>query len=80
MTHRGFVTYAALDHMLVRLALHRYGTLTDPAANDRSAAAVRAALWRVGGRRLTWNHRAGERSQTWGDGVGGLQPGLQDYS
>lgn len=44
LTHRSFVADAALHHMLVRLALHRYGALTDPAADDRSAAAVGAAL------------------------------------
>lgn len=43
-THGGLVAYAALDHMLVHLALHRYGALTDPAVDDWSAAAVRAAL------------------------------------
>lgn len=61
---RGLVAYAALHHMLVRLALHRYGALTDPAADDRRAAAVGAALWRVRGRRLTRYHRAGERHKT----------------
>lgn len=64
MTHCGFIADAALHHMLVCFALHRYGTLTDPAADDWSAAAVRAALWRVGGRRLARNHRTGERRQT----------------
>lgn len=61
---RGFVTDAALHHVLVRLALHRNGALTDAAADDWCAAAVRAALWRVGRRRLTWSHGAGERRQT----------------
>lgn len=51
-SHRRFVAYAALHHMLVRLALHRYGTLTDPTVDNRSAAAVRAALRGVGGWRL----------------------------
>lgn len=44
LTHCGLVAYAALDHMLVHLALHRYGTLTDPTVDDWSAAAVGAAL------------------------------------
>lgn len=61
---RRFVADAALHHMLVRLALHRYGALTDPTADDRSAAAVRAALWRVRGWSLTWKRRAGERRQS----------------
>lgn len=77
MTHRSFVAYAALHHMLVRLALHRYGTLTDPTADDWSAAAVRAALRGVGGWRLTWYHRAGERHHTWGEGGGN---GLVHYN
>lgn len=51
--------------MLVRLALHRYGGLTNPAADDRSTAAVWAALWGVRGWRLAWCHWAGERSKTW---------------
>ena len=63
--HRSFVADGALHHVLVRLALHRDGALAHPAADDRSAAAVRAALRRVGGRRLAWCHRAGERRQTW---------------
>lgn len=61
---RSFVADAALHHVLVRLALHRYGALTYPAADDRSAAAVRAALRRVRRRRLTLDQRAGERRQT----------------
>lgn len=44
LTHCGLVAYAALHHMLVHLALHRYGTLTDPTVDDWSAAAVWAAL------------------------------------
>lgn len=50
--------------MLVCLALHRYGALADPAADDGSTAAVRAALRGVGGRGLTWYQGAGKRRQT----------------
>lgn len=63
--HRGLVAYATLHHVLVRLALHRYGTLADPTVDDRSAAAVWAALRRVGRWRLAQHHRGGERRQTW---------------
>lgn len=67
--YRGFVADVALHHVLVRLALHGYGALADAAADDRSAAAaVRAALRRVGRRRLAGSHRAGERRQTWREG------------
>lgn len=46
LTHCGLVADATLHNMLVHLALHRYGTLTDPTADDWSAAAaVWAALW-----------------------------------
>lgn len=68
--YRGFVADVALHHVLVRLALHGYGALADAAADDRSAAAaVRAALRRVGRRRLAGSHRAGERRQTWRKGA-----------
>lgn len=60
----GLVADGALHHVLVRLALHRYGALADPAADDRGAAAVRAALRRVGRRRISRRHQAGERRQT----------------
>lgn len=65
-THRSFVAYTALHHMLVRLALHRYGTLTDPAKDDGSAAAIWTALWGVWRRGLTWYQSTGEWCQTWG--------------
>lgn len=61
---RGLIADAALHHVLVRLPLHRDGALTHPTADDRSAAAVRAALRRVRGRRLAGGHRTGERGQT----------------
>lgn len=59
--HRSFTANVALNHVLVGLAFHRYGGLTDSAADERSAAAVRAALRRVRRRRLSRHHRAGER-------------------
>lgn len=68
MTHRSFVADATFHHVLMRFALHGYGTLTDPAADDRSAAAVRAALRRVRGWRVAWDQRAGERGKTWREG------------
>lgn len=66
MTHRSFVAYTALHHMLVRLALHRYGALTDPAKDDRSTAAIWTALWGVWRRGLTWYQSTGKWCQTLG--------------
>lgn len=64
VTHRSFVAYTALHYMLVRLALHRYGTLTDPAKDDRGTAAIWTALWGVWRRGLTWYQSTGEWCQT----------------
>lgn len=66
LTYCSFVAYTALHHMLVRLALHRYGTLTDPAKDDGSAAAIWTALRGVWRRGLTWYQSTGERCQTLG--------------
>ena len=67
MPYRGLVADAALDHVLVDLALHRDQALAHAAADDGRAAALRRRERGVGRRILPQEHRglggAGERRE-----------------